>query len=90
MLLSWEKLTKLKTVGGQGLRYPYVLNQVMGAKLWWRWLQGGHDLWKFIWERKYQMPRTLPGKLKEDTNPKGSNIWNLATINKDLIWQHIF
>ena len=36
------------------------------------------------------MLRTLPWKLKADTNPKGSNIWSLETINKDLIWQHSF
>lgn len=89
-LLSWEKLTKTKKAGGLGLRDPYVLNQVMGVKLWWRWLQGGSDLWKLISEIKYDMPITITGKMKVDVTPNGSNIWNLTAINRDLIRQHSF
>ena len=55
-LLSWEKLIKIKNMGGLGLRDPYVLNQVMGAKLWWQWIQVGTNIWKLIWEKKYQIP----------------------------------
>ena len=62
----------------------------MGVKLWWRWLQGGPDLWMHIWEIKYEMPTLVVGKLKLDLAPKGSNIWNLAAANKDLIRQHRF
>ena len=62
----------------------------MGAKLWWRWLQGGQDLWKTLWETKYEMPRSLSKKLKIDVVPKGSMIWNLAAGNRNLIRQHSF
>lgn len=37
---------------------PEKLNRVLGAKLWWRWLRGGKDLWKAIWMLKYNMPDT--------------------------------
>ena len=62
----------------------------MGARLWWRWLQGGADLWKIIWERKYEMPNTTTGKLKVNTTPKGCNVWNLANMNRDLTREHNF
>lgn len=52
VLVSWNALTLPKIVGGLSLRDPYTLNQVMGAKLWWRWLKGGPDLWKKIWTQK--------------------------------------
>ena len=79
-----------KKTGGFGLRDPFILNQVMGAKLWWRWLQGRSDLWKHIWETKYEMPATIVGNLEIDVIPKGSNIWNFAVTNRDLIHQHSF
>eukprot|EP00253_Pinus_taeda_P015313 PITA_15313 len=53
-LLSWEWISKPTKDRGLGLMDPYVLNQVLGVKLWWRWTQGGQDLWKVIWERKYE------------------------------------
>ena len=37
-LVSWQTLIKSKSAGGIGLRDPLLLNQVMGAKLWWRWI----------------------------------------------------
>lgn len=33
-LLSWTWLSKHVKEGGLGLRDPYILNQVMGEKLW--------------------------------------------------------
>ena len=88
--MSWEKLIKSKSSRGLGLRDPFMLNQVMGAKHWWRWIQGGQDLWKKIWERNYEMPQSVSGKLKIDLVPKGSAIWNLAAVNRFLIRQHSF
>ena len=50
-LVSLKDLVKRNTEGGLGLRDPYILNQAMGAKLWWRWMNGGNDLWKRIWKK---------------------------------------
>ena len=63
VLMSWKWLSKYLIEGGLWLRDPYILNQVMGAKLWWRWIQGGEDLWKSLWENKYEMARSPKGKL---------------------------
>lgn len=62
-LLSWKWLSNSVTEWGLGLRDPYILKQVMGAKLWWRSIQGGEDLWKMLWEKKYEMARSPEGKL---------------------------
>eukprot|EP00253_Pinus_taeda_P035212 PITA_35212 len=55
-LVSWANLIQRKEEGGLGVRDPEILNKVLGAKLWWRWLQGGTGVWKKIWEYKYSMP----------------------------------
>eukprot|EP00253_Pinus_taeda_P011982 PITA_11982 len=59
--VSWSQLTERKEKGGLGLRDPETLNRVLGAKLWWRWLSGGNDLWKVIWRTKYSMPVSQGG-----------------------------
>lgn len=45
-LVSWKILTKRKEEGGLGIQDSSILNQVLGVKLWWRWMRGGNDLWK--------------------------------------------
>eukprot|EP00253_Pinus_taeda_P015440 PITA_15440 len=89
-LYSWNSLTKPKEKGGLGLKDPWILNQVLAAKLRWRWLQGGPDLWKEIWTAKHNMPLTPEEILREQNIPRGSDIWNLSTQSKDLIDRHIF
>lgn len=73
-LLSWSWLGRFIKGGGLGLHVPYILNQVVGAKLWWRRIQGGVDLWKTLWERKSDMPRSLEGQLRSQNDKKGSAI----------------
>eukprot|EP00253_Pinus_taeda_P006547 PITA_06547 len=77
-LVSWKNLTKRKEEGGLGLRDPEILNKVLGAKLWWRWMRGGNNLWKKICTQKYNMPTTFEGILRAEETPKGSTIWELA------------
>ena len=36
-LVSWEKVSMPKNLGGLGLRNPEVVGEVQGAKIWWRW-----------------------------------------------------
>ena len=52
------------------MRDPYILNQVMGAKLWWRWTQGGQDLWKKIWEKKYEVVEKPEDMMRSQTEKK--------------------
>eukprot|EP00253_Pinus_taeda_P015705 PITA_15705 len=89
-LYSWKSLTKPKEKGGLGVRDPWTLNQVLAAKLRWRWLQGGPDLWKEIWTVKYNMPLSPEGILRDQNIPRGSDIWNLSLQSRDLVDNHIF
>eukprot|EP00253_Pinus_taeda_P009011 PITA_09011 len=89
-LASWSQLTERKENGGLGLRDPEILNKVLGVKLWWRWLRGGNDLWKTIWKEKYNMPETAVEILRRRETPKGSSIWDLARLNRDLVEKHTF
>lgn len=89
-LISWEWLSRLSKDGGLGLRDPFIVNQVMGAKIWWRWTQGSQDLWKVIWERKYDVIGEPEDKMGSQIEAKGSTIWNLVRGNKDLIREYSF
>ena len=89
-LVSWKGISKQKQKGGLGLRDPQTLNQVLGAKLWWRWMRGGKDIWKQIWTQKYNMPSTTKGILRVEEVPKGSSIWDLASQNRELINKFAF
>lgn len=62
-LVSWKNVIKRKEEGGLGVRDPEIVNKVFGAKLWWRWVQGGTDVWKNIWNRKYGMLDSIEGRL---------------------------
>lgn len=62
----------------------------MGVKLWWRWVQGGQDLWKVIWERKYEEIGEPEDKMRSQMKVRGSAIWNLARGNKELIKDYSF
>lgn len=89
-LVSWDHLMERKEKGGLGMRDPKKLNKVLGAKLWWRWLRGGNDIWKAIWTHKYNMPNTPEEILRLEDTPKGSTIWDLARQNRDIIGKHAF
>jgi hypothetical protein len=89
-LVKWDDLCKPKHSGGLGLRDPYILNNVMGAKIWWRWLTHPTDLWAKLWRHKYT-PGTDERKLIHLNNPHpGSSIWNTAWNNRALVQEHAF
>jgi len=73
-----------------GLRDPDKLNKVLGAKLWWRWLRGGNDLWKQLWRHKYNMPDSTEDIYRMQETPKGSAIWDLASQNRDIVEKNVF
>jgi len=89
-LVSWKNVTKRKEEGGLGVRDPEIINKILGAKLWWRWVQGGNDIWKRIWNQKYNMPETVEGRLRAEEIPKGSSIWELASQNRDTVKDYAF
>jgi hypothetical protein len=52
-LISWDKLCQPKAQGGLGLRDPFIMNKVLSAKIWWRWLKNPKDIWERLWRKKY-------------------------------------
>ena len=36
-LVGWDKVYQPKDRVGLGLRDPYIISEVLGAKIWWRW-----------------------------------------------------
>jgi hypothetical protein len=47
-LVSWDKVCTPKSMGGLGLQDSGKLNQIMGAKIWWRWMTTLDALWAQI------------------------------------------
>eukprot|EP00253_Pinus_taeda_P004347 PITA_04347 len=44
-LISWDKICKPKSHGGLGLDDQELLSNVLGAKLWWRWVKDPEAQW---------------------------------------------
>jgi hypothetical protein len=89
-LVRWDKLCKPKKQGGLGIRDPGKMNQVMGAKMWWRWLQHPQELWAKMWKKKYAPNAQSNQLIRFNEQLHGSNIWNTAWRNRPLIQQHAF
>jgi hypothetical protein len=89
-LVSWQKVCKVKKAGGLGLRDPTLLNKVLSAKIWWRWLKIPQDLWARLWRKKYTP--TIPERelIRWNGQSPGSLIWNAAKNNRGLITYHSF
>ena len=52
-LVDWEMVCRPKQVGGLGLRDLEVMNKVLSAKIWWRWVTNKGELWASFWHQKY-------------------------------------
>jgi ribonuclease HI len=77
-------------MGGLGLQDPGKLNQIMGAKIWWRWMKTPDALWAQIWKNKYAPIMQLDQLIRHNVRIQGSNIWNTAWQNKDIVQKHAF
>ena len=77
-------------MGVLGLQDPGKLNQIMGAKIWWRWMKTLDALWAQIWKNKYAPTMQSDQLIRHNVRIQGSNIWNTAWQNKDLIQKHAF
>jgi hypothetical protein len=89
-LVGWDKVCAPKSMGGLGLQDPGNLNQIMGAKIWWRWMKTPDALWAQIWKNKYAPSMQTDQLIRHNVRIQGSNIWNTAWQNKDLIQKHAF
>jgi hypothetical protein len=79
-----------KYAGGIGLKYPSILNKVLSAKIWWRWLKRPQDLWAHLWRKKYSSSILKKDLIRCNGQHPGSLIWNAARNNKGLVTDHAF
>ncbi|CAL5403808.1 unnamed protein product [Camellia sinensis] len=74
-MVSWENITKSKTLGGLGIRRIIDMNKCLLLKWWWRFGVENHSLWKEVICSKYNMGggRWLPDL---EGRGRGSKIWS--------------
>jgi ribonuclease HI len=89
-LISWDKLCQPKAQGGLGLRDPSIMNKVLSAKIWWRWLKNPKDLWARLWRRKYAPDVAEKNLIRWNGDNPGSLIWAAAKQNRHLVTRHAF
>jgi hypothetical protein len=89
-LVSWQKVCNPKKAGGLGLWDPTILNKVLSAKIWWRWLKRPQDLWARLWRKKYTPTIPETELIRWNGQSPGSLIWNAARNNRGLIMDHSF
>eukprot|EP00253_Pinus_taeda_P032481 PITA_32481 len=89
-LVKWEKACLPKNGGGVGLRDPSHSNEVMGARIWWKWLTAPLTPWTSLWIAKYASHFPVEERLRISEVNMGSLIWNSAKQHKSLIQQHNF
>ena len=88
--MSWEKICRPKNHGWLGLDDHEILNKVLGAKLWWRWVKDPKAQWASIWKEKYVSSWQSTDLIKMSENIKGSSIWNKAWENRGLVQKNSF
>jgi hypothetical protein len=89
-LVSWDKLCRPKEQGGLGLRDPAIMNKILSAKIWWRWLKNPKELWAKLWRKKYAPSTAEKNLIRWDGDNQGSLIWTAAKQNRQLVTQHAF
>ena len=88
--VNWETMCRPKRAGGLGLRDPEVINKVLSAKIWWRWVINKGEPWANFWHQKYARGWLSKKMIRLDQNIPRSPIWQAANVNRHLIIEHIF
>jgi len=89
-LVSWDKICKTKSHGGLGLDDQEILSDVLGAKLWWRWVKEPGAHWAKTWKEKYASSWQTSDLIRMSGNIKGTHIWNKAWDNRSLVQNNSF
>ena len=89
-LVDWDTLCSPKVSGGLGLRDPEISNEVMGARIWWRWVAYSNEPWAQLWYMKYAPGWEKQSLIRYAEETPGSHIWMAAKKNRLLVQQHSF
>ena len=89
-LVSWEDVCKPKEHGGLGLRDPEIMSEILGAKIWWRWVSHSTEPWAKLWNVKYARGRPRHALIHFNETPNGSPIWLKALAGRSIVQEHSF
>lgn len=89
-LVKWDTSCLPKKGAIMGLRNPSHSNEVMGARIWWKWLTAPLTPWASLWTAKYARNCPTDEKIRISEVSKGSLIWNSAKQHRNLIQDHNF
>eukprot|EP00253_Pinus_taeda_P029948 PITA_29948 len=89
-LVAWDRVCKPKSHDGLGLHDLRILNRVLGAKIWWRWLKEIQAPWVKLWKQKYAKELQEKNLIIMTRQVKGSVIWNREWVNRALVQNHNF
>eukprot|EP00253_Pinus_taeda_P018267 PITA_18267 len=89
-LVKWDTACLPKKGGGIGLRDPSQNNEIMGARIWWKWLMEPLTPWASLWMAKYARNYPAEELIRISKVSIGSLIWNSAKQHRNLIQQHNF
>ena len=89
-LVSRDKIFKPKSHGGLSLDDQEILSNILGAKLWWRWVKEPGAQWAKTWKEKYASSWQTSDLIRMSGNIKCSYIWNKAWENRNLVQNNSF
>eukprot|EP00253_Pinus_taeda_P033272 PITA_33272 len=84
-LVAWERVCKPKSHGGLGLHDLEILNRVLGAKVWCRWLKEIQSPWAKLWKKKYAMNWQDTNLIRMTRQEGNLSSEDLASIQTDTI-----
>ena len=88
--MSWEDVCKPKEQGGLRLRDLEVMSEILGAKVWWCWVNHLVEPWEKLWSIKYAQDRPRHLLIHFSEAPSGSPIWSKALAGKSIIQENSF
>ena len=84
-LVNWNTICTPKEAGGLGLINPLHSNEVMAARVWWKWITNPYTPWAKLWTAKYANNRSAADLIRLAPAQSGSLVWNAAKQNYALI-----
>ena len=66
------------------------MSKILGAKLWWCWVNHSMEPWVKLWNTKYDWDRPRHCLIRFNEAPSGSPIWLKALAGKLIIQEHSF
>ena len=66
------------------------MSEILGAKIWWRWVTHSSEPWARLWSKKYTRDRPSHLLIHFNEALSGSTIWLKALAGKSIIHEHSF